>query len=346
MPRLTSLFLLLIPVVAVPLLLLLFLWSGGWLAQDRLSADTLVNTLEQSAGEHPGFRRNHAKGVCVFGDFTASGAAASLSRATLFQQGVKTPVVGRFALAGGNPNAPDYGVPVRSLALALTLPNGQQWRTGMNALPFFPVATPAGFYDQQIATRPDPTTGKPNPQHVAAFIARHPEAKAFFAWAKTFTPTNSWTNARYNSLNAFRFIDTGGNVTPVRWSLIPQAAAMPMSAADRQDPLFLQHDLEKRLQQGPQQWQLQITVAGPQDNPRDASIAWPASRQTVNAGTLTLTHASPQEKAACNDINYDPLILPEGIAASDDPLLNARSATYAKSYNRRTVEQAHLEAQP
>ncbi len=47
-----------------------------------------------------------------------------------------------------------------------------------------------------------------------------------------------------------------------------------------------------------------------------------------------------QQDGACNDINYDPLILPDGIAASDDPLLNARSSAYAKSYNARTHEQA------
>jgi len=48
----------------------------------------------------------------------------------------------------------------------------------------------------------------------------------------------------------------------------------------------------------------------------------------------------PQREGKCNDINYDPLILPDGIAASDDPLLNARSAAYAKSYNLRTREQS------
>ncbi|HGS6999727.1 TPA: catalase, partial [Klebsiella pneumoniae] len=37
---------------------------------------------------------------------------------------------------------------------------------------------------------------------------------------------------------------------------------------------------------------------------------------------------------------YDPLILPDGIAGSDDPLLNARSAAYAKSFNLRTTEEA------
>ena len=87
-------------------------------------------------------------------------------------------------------------------------------------------------------------------------------------------------------------------------------------------------------------WDLLITVANAQDKSSDASVAWPADRQTINAGTLTLTQTSPQQQGACNDINYDPLILPDGITASDDPILNARSSAYAKSYNARTREQA------
>ena len=34
----------------------------------------------------------------------------------------------------------------------------------------------------------------------------------------------------------------------------------------------------------------------------------------------------------------DPLVLPTGIAASDDPLLSARSATYSQSFTRRAGE--------
>jgi len=83
-----------------------------------------------------------------------------------------------------------------------------------------------------------------------------------------------------------------------------------------------------------------ITLAQAGDKSNDAAAAWPADRQTINAGTLVINRATPQQQGPCNDINFDPLILPDGIAASDDPLLNARSSAYAKSYNLRTREQA------
>ena len=47
-----------------------------------------------------------------------------------------------------------------------------------------------------------------------------------------------------------------------------------------------------------------------------------------------------QTEAAGNarDLNFDPLVLPDGLAPSDDPLLAARSAVYARSFNRRARE--------
>lgn len=325
----------------IPLLLaLLFLWAGGWLSPQRLSADKLVNTLQQGAGEKPGFRRNHAKGLCVLGEFEANGNASTLSRAALFAPG-NTPVTGRFAIAGGNAGAPDFAVPIRSMALAFTTASGQQWRTGMNAMPFFPVATPQAFYDQLVASKPDPATGKPDPQKMQAFAAAHPEAGAFGGWVKQYVPSGSWAVDRYNSINAFRLIDKDSQSHLVRWSMVPQQAWQPISAQDKQNKDFLQQDLEKRLAEGPLKWDLVFTVAQQGDPSNDASKEWPADRQTINAGTLVLNRAVPQVGGPCNNINYDPLILPDGIAASDDPLLNARSAAYAKSYNRRTQEEAH-----
>lgn len=321
-------------------LALLFLWAGGWLTPQRLSADKIVAQLQKAGGEHPGFRRNHAKGICVTGSFISSGNARAVSRAALFAPGT-TPVIGRFAIAGGNPAAPDYAVPVRSMALSFQLADGEQWRTGMNAMPFFPVATPQGFYDLQVASQPDPATGKPDPAKMQAFAQAHPEIKAFAAWAKQYVPSSSWASDRFNSLNAFRFSDAAHHERLVRWSMVPQTPRQPIGAEEKQDKNFLQKDLEQRLAQGPLKWDLVITLAQAGDSSRDASQAWPTDRQTIDAGTLVLNQATPQQQGACNDINYDPLILPDGIAASDDPLLNARSAAYAKSYNARTREQAH-----
>jgi catalase len=46
----------------------------------------------------------------------------------------------------------------------------------------------------------------------------------------------------------------------------------------------------------------------------------------------------PEETGACRDLNFDPTILPPGIAVSDDPLLAARSKAYSSSFTRRAME--------
>jgi len=318
---------------------LLFLWAGGWLTPARLTSDKLVTVLEKSSGVHPTYRRNHAKGICILGRFISNGNASGLSRAALFAKG-ETAVTGRFAIAGGNPHAPDYAVPVRSMALLYQQENGEQWRTGMNAMPFFPVSSVDAFYQLQTATLPESQTGKASPQKLTAFIASHPEVKPFFAWAKQYKPSSSWASDRFNSLNAFRLVDQAGQSHLVRWSMVPTIAEEPVSEASQHDADFLQKDILQRLDRGPLSWDLVITLAQAGDKSNDAAAAWPADRQTINAGTLVINRATPQQQGPCNDINFDPLILPDGIAASDDPLLNARSSAYAKSYNLRTREQA------
>lgn len=324
--------------VILILTVLAFGYVGAWLAPDRLTAQRMVNQLQTNAGVFPGYRRNHAKGICVAGYFQSNGQAQAYSVAELFAPG-RTPVVGRFAVPGGNPYAPDSSVPIRSMALRFTQSNGQQWRTGMNNMPVFPVGTPQAFFEQLQAQQPDPATGKPDPAKIKAFFAAHPETSAFLAWVKTAKPSSSYATESYWSLNAFEFVDARGDKHAVRWRMVAENGN---SAPGGSDPNYLDADLAQRLAQGPQRWHLVVTLANPGDPTDDATREWPADRRDIDVGTLVLTSTQPQESGPCRDINYDPLVLPDGITASDDPLLPARSAAYATSYLRRTSEEAHL----
>ncbi|MGO1070810.1 catalase family peroxidase [Lysobacter sp. CA199] len=321
-----------------------FGYAAGPLDPHRLIPKRIVDTLQNNGGLHPGYRRNHAKGVCVIGRFDSNGRAAAYSKAALFAPG-RTPLVGRFALPGGNPYAPDGGVSIRSFALRLTQADGQQWRTGMNNMPVFPVATPQAFFEQLQAGAPDPATGKPDPEKQKAFFASHPETAAFRAWAKDRKPSASYATEAYYGLNAFYFVDAGGHRHAVRWRVVPDngAAAAPLSAQDQD---VLARELNQRLAQGPLRWRLLVTLAAPGDPTADATQVWPADRPQIDAGTVVIERAQSQDDGECRDINYDPLILPDGIIASDDPLLPARSAAYADSYRRRTAEEAHAGGRP
>jgi catalase len=317
-----------------------FAYTAGWLTPARLTTSRLINTFETVAGQpHPGYRRNHAKGLCVEGYFDSNGSGATVSRAAVFAPG-RTPVTGRFAVPGGNPSAPDTSSPVRSLALQFQLANGEQWRTGMNSTPVFAVHTPAQFYQQLLAAKPDPATRKPDPAKLKAFYASNPETLPFQNWVKAHPPSSSLANAAYYGINAFRFTDGAGTTRAVRWAMVPETPYAPITDAQKAEMNFLQADLDQRLDSGPLRWHLILTVAQPGDPTDDATLQWPDARQHIDAGTLVLDRTTSQENGTCRDINFDPTILPAGIAPSDDPLLAARSAAYALSYQRRTREEA------
>ena len=59
------------------------------------------------------------------------------------------------------------------MGLQISTPDGEQWRSAMIDPPFFPVATPQGFYDLLVAS-----TSK-DPAAMKAFGDAHPEFAAF-----------------------------------------------------------------------------------------------------------------------------------------------------------------------
>lgn len=314
-----------------------FAWAGGWPSRGRLDQTRIIDTFEAVNGVHPGFRRNHAKGVCLTGVFDSTGAAARYSKAEVFKSG-HVPVFGRFALAGGLPMIPDGPSAVRSMALNFTLAGGEIWRTGMNDIPVFPVRDARAFEGQLLAMQPDPGTGKPDPGKMKGFLAAYPETARALAVIRTRPLSSGFADATYSSLNAFRLVDEAGRSTPVRWSMVPVDAFVPAAATAPDDKNYLFDSLLARVRRGPVQWHLVLVLAQPEDSTGDATVAWPASRERIDAGTLTVTGIESESAGNCRDVNFDPLVLPSGIAPSDDPLLSARSAAYALDFTRRAGE--------
>ena len=314
-----------------------FAYAGGWLRPDALTPPRFADRFEHVYGRHDGFRRNHAKGLSATGVFESTGVAAVICRAALLQPG-SVPVVGRFSLGGGLPDQADQPDTVRGLGLMFGGPDGQQWRTAMINFPVFTDRTPQGFYERLLASKAVPGTGKPDPQKMAAFLDSHPETVAAMKIIKQTPPSTGFADSTFHGLNAFLFTNSAGATVPVRWSAVPQQAgetAAPPAAVGK-DYLF--DALIARMARGPLQWRLVFTVGEPGDPTDDATRPWPAARRTIEAGTVTITAVQTEEAGNARDINFDPTVLPDGIAVSDDPLLSARSAVYARSFTRRAEE--------
>jgi catalase len=276
--------------------------------------------------------------VGASGSFESNGNGVRLSKAVVFQAG-QVPVLGRFSFGGGQPDAADTPSAVRGLGLQFSLPDGELWRTAMINLPVFPFRTPQAFYEQMLASKPDPGTAKPDPTKMQAFAARHPETVQALTVIKSQAVSSGFGNSTFHGLNAFRFINAAGDSIPVRWILTPlqpfEPAGTPPAAQDKQ---YLFEALIAQIHRQPLRWHLIVIVGRPSDPTNDATIAWPAEREQVDVGTVTLDRVESDDTSAARDINFDPLVLPAGMSPSNDPLLSARSAVYSQSFTRRAGE--------
>ena len=323
-----------------------FGWAAGWIGGGRINGGDVIRALEHNGGgKKPGYRRAHAKGLCFTGSFAANGDGSAISTASAFKPGAY-PVNGRFSMAGGNPLASDGRNVFHSMALVLKTPDRQEWRLGMDHTPIFPVADVPSFIALQRATTPDPKTGKPDPAAMKPFLAAHPEVKTFQAYMAQAILPDSFANATYYSINSFRFTDANDTTRFVRWQFEPEAtlSGLDKKNLDKLPRDYLFEEMIARTAKGPSRWHLKLVVANASDSTNKATVAWTGPHRTIDAGMLTIDAVQSEEAGACRDLNFDPTILPLGIAISDDPLLAARSKAYASSFTRRAAEGPHPSA--
>ncbi|BCK87601.1 catalase-related peroxidase [Sideroxyarcus emersonii] len=305
-------------------------------AEDPVTPEQVVGAIENTFGVTPGERRNHTKGTCATGEFVGMPEAAAYSRSPLFS-GKRIPVVARFSLAGGNPKAPDTARSPRGMALEFALPDGSLQHMTMLNIPVFGAMRPRTFLDLMVASRPDPATGKPDPEKIKAFKATHPDSRAQSEFMAQNNPPASYASSAYYGIHTFKFIDGGNRTTLVRWRFVPQDGEKRLTDEELKSlpANFLEQRLIERAGTGPVRWDMMVSIGEAGDPENDPTLAWPAARKQVRAGTLTITAAMPQKGAACEPVNFDPLVMGDGIAPTGDPILLFRSPAYALSFARR-----------
>ena len=305
-------------------------------AEDPVTPEQVVGAIEGTFGVTPGERRNHTKGTCAEGEFVGTPEAAAYSRSPLFS-GQRIPVIARFSLAGGNPKAPDTARSPRGMALEFALPDGSLQHMTMLNIPVFGAMRPRTFLDLMLASKPDPATGKPDPEKLKAFKATHPDSLAQAEFMAKHNPPVSYANSAYYGIHTFRFIDGRNKTTPVRWRFVPQDGEKRLTDAELGSlPAdFLEQRLIERARTEAVRWDMIVSIGEPGDPENDPTLAWPETRKQIRAGTLTVTSAMPQKGAACEPVNFDPLVMGDGIAPTNDPILLFRSPAYALSFARR-----------
>lgn len=311
-------------------------------AQSQTSLpEAQVNALESVFGKHAGFRRAQAKGLCASGYFVGNTVGRSLSSASVFS-GEKVPVVARFSVGGGNPKASDKSKSARGLALQFTLPKGEQWLTANISAPMYFISKPEQFAPFFAARVPDPATGKPDPVNLKLFSELNPETTLQAGYLAKAPVPASYGSVNYWGVNAFELVNAKGASQFVRWQFVPEKGTLGLTDEQMKSlpDNFLASELRTRVATSPVTFDFKLQLAEADDLLTDSTKVWPDSRVVVPAGKLVIDRVEPAEGGACDKITFNPLVLPKGIKASADPVLQARAAPYGVSLGRRLSESA------
>lgn len=323
---------------------LLTLGALGQLAtasDQHIDPVAFVDQFEATAGKYEGYRRSGAKGICATGEFVGTPEARALSTASAFS-GEPVPVIVRFSVGGANPNAPDNVRGQRNLALQFDLPNRERWQMGNISSPVFGASTPKQLFELLASRAPDPETGVADPERIRAFNEANPEVLHQAQYFASQPVPASYGSTRYWGVSAFGFINAEGAVRYGKWVFEPTGGEQGLSdeEAEALGPDFLFDELSQRVAQGSVAFDFNLTLAEPDDVIDDATVPLPEDRETVTLGTLQVTAVAEDAGGECLTITFNPMILPEGMKASADPMIPARAAPYAISLSRRLTEGA------
>ncbi|MEP0266281.1 hypothetical protein [Dokdonia sp.] len=298
------------------------------LSAGELAPET-INSFEKKFGTHSGKRRNHITGFCFSGEITLKDPTIrEYSRSPIFSE-KPLQVMGRFSHKGGVKN--DESIPGEyGMALEIQLGDGSIHNITMNTLDFFPVNTPEGFLKLMQAK----VSGKA--EDFDKLKQEHPEFKNFKAHyaKKPKQELTHYANHQFNSVNSFYFVNENDIKTPVRWSFIPINKKIGL---DGEKGVDYYKETEKALTGNKTlSWEMVVTIANENDAINKAASIWTGNHKEIVAAVLTIDAVAME--GPCNDKNFDPLVLKDGIIPSDDPVLLFRSPTYAISTGRRLTE--------
>lgn len=300
-------------------------------AEQVTPLDTL-NAFKNKFGVTKGERRNHTKGMCFNGKFTATPQAKLYTKSPLFN-GVSIDVIGRFSHAGGNPFALDNKSKVFGMSLKLS--NGiQTHKMSMLNLPFFPVASPEDFVQRLKLTTPSENTGAIDKNKLNDFNHSRPSiGHLTHIIKKRKANFSSYANHYFNSIHTFYALNEKGLKHALRWRFNPSGDNLEYTQTTSDESL--KEQTVKLIKTQYVSFDMHVEMPNASDPINDPTVQWVTTGNSINFGKLEILDVTKD----CELINFDPNELSEGFEASDDKVLKFRSAAYAISFGRRLAEQ-------
>lgn len=317
-------------------------------------AEELVDTLYRPDGSRA-LRPVHSIGIAATGHFTASDVAHDYCTAAHFS-GDEVPVNLRFSNGSGCAVAHDGWSDVRGMATRFHLPDGSATDLVAMTLPEFFAPTPETFLEFAKEAQPVPvvrqtpwqkfksmlalTPPLPNPYPgetispdpgAIRFADKHKYAQLGVWQAANIGAPKSYARASYHAVHTF--VVTGADSTKrwVRFTWQPVAGVLNTNPLAPPVDRYLQKELRERLDHAPARFSLMMVIGEVGDPFNDSTKPWPPHRRRISMGELTLTHVPDNQEAESEKMSFNPCLLTDGIALSDDPVLRIRKEVYETS---------------
>lgn len=290
--------------------------------------EKVLSVFEGTFGVTEGKRRNHTKGYCIIGEFVPLDAKIlEYTNSPIFTQ--TSSVNGRVSHKGGKNNPPDNKFADYGLAFEITTPQDDTHIINMNTEDFFPTSTADVFIELVRLKGVDKAA-------VPEFVKAHPQIGIYSAHHgardKTLTP---YEGATYNSINSFYLVNDAGTRTAVRWAFVPsndQGIVIEPSES------FFFENMQANLAKGEVAWDMVVSLAQNGDDILDPAIRWSDDNPKITAAKLIVTSAVREADGVCDEMNFDPTLLTDGVEPSEDPMLAVRASIYASGIGRRLSE--------
>ncbi|MDK2776948.1 MAG: catalase [Pseudomonadota bacterium] len=310
--------------------------NGAVLLQDVQT----IQKLQRFSRERIPERVVHARGTGVHGEFVATADISDLTRAAVFEKGVKTPVFVRFSTVVHSKGSPETLRDPRGFATKFYTTEGN-WDLVGNNLPVFFIRDAIKFPDMVHAFKPSPVTNQQDPNRIFDFFSNLPEATHMLSWL--FSDYGTPANLRETDgwgVHAYKLVDDQGDVMYAKfhWKSrqgVRNFSAEEAAAMQAKDFSHATRDMYDNISQGNfPQWDLYIKVLKPSQlddfdyNPLDATKMW-VGIEEQKVGTMTLNRVPSNFFQETEQAAFAPANIVPGIEPSEDRLLQGRVFSYA-----------------
>lgn len=291
----------------------------------------------------------HANGAAAHGYFEVTKDVTGFTKAEFMNQvGKKTPCFLRFSTVAGSVGSSDLNRDPRGFAIKFYTEEGIYDMVGNNTPVFF-IRDAIKFPDFIHSQKPNPRTGRGDPDQAWDFWVQHPESfhQTSFLFSNRGTPYGYRHLNGYSS-HTYKWINARGQVFFVKYTFKTDAGIKNFTAEEaaemhKKNPDFAKEDLFNHIESGnvaSWTWFVQIIPEAEGESYKwdiyDITKVWPHSDYPLQeVGKLVLNRNPENWFAEVEQVAFTPSNLVPGIEASNDKMLQGRLFSYPDTHRHR-----------